>query len=194
MIKRYSTSLVASLLGLMGLIGPALAAPPLPPIGDQQLARDMLKTLVEINTTHAHGSTAAARAIQEWLLKAGFPPADVTFLAPDEHPTKGNVVVRYRGTHRGNAVLFLGHLDVVEAKPEDWSVDPFALTQKDGWFYGRGTIDMKDGDAALVESMIRLKREHFVPERDIIVAFHRPTKRPAATRMARRFSCRITVI
>ena len=65
----------------------------------------------------------------------------------------------------------MGHLDVVEAKPEDWSVDPFKLTEQDGWFYGRGTIDMKDGDAALAESLIRLKRERFVPDRDIIVAF-----------------------
>lgn len=149
----------------------ASAAVPLPPADDQQLARDLLKTLVEINTTHAHGSTEAAKAIQGWMLSAGFAPGDVTFLAPDAHPTKGNVVVRYRGRHPSNAVLFLGHLDVVEAKPEDWSVAPFALTQQDGWFYGRGTIDMKDGDAALAESLIRLKRERFVPDRDLIVAF-----------------------
>jgi acetylornithine deacetylase/succinyl-diaminopimelate desuccinylase-like protein len=149
----------------------ASQAPPLPPPADQQLARDMLKTLVEINTTHAHGSTEAAKAIQGWLLSAGFPPGDVILLAPEDHPTKGNVVVRYRGKHSGNAVLFLGHLDVVEAKPEDWSVDPFKLTQTDGWFYGRGTIDMKDGDAALVESLIRLRREKFVPDHDVIVAF-----------------------
>ena len=96
----------------------------------------------------------------------------MVFLAPPDHPTKGNVVVRYRGRQRARApVLFLGHLDVVEAKPEDWSVDPFKLTQQDGWFYGRGTIDMKDGDAALVESLIRLKREKFVPDHDLIVAF-----------------------
>jgi len=170
MTRRYMTWALGSLLGPMGL-GVALAAAPLPPAGDQQLARDILKTLVEINTTHAHGTTAAARAIEQWLLKAGFPPADVTFVAPEDHPTKGNVVLRYRGKHPGKAVLFLGHLDVVEAKPEDWSFDPFLLTQQDGWFYGRGTIDMKDGDAALVESLIRLKREHFVPDRDIIVAF-----------------------
>ncbi len=147
------------------------AAPPLPPPADQQLARDMLKGLVEINTTHAHGSTEAAKAIQGWLLSAGFPAADVVFLAPPDHPTKGNVVVRYRGKHPNDAVLFLGHLDVVEARPEDWSVDPFKLTEQDGWFYGRGTIDMKDGDAALVESLIRLKREKFVPDRDLIAAF-----------------------
>lgn len=149
----------------------ASSAPPLPPPADQQLARDMLKSLVEINTTHAHGSTQAAKAIQGWLLSAGFAPTDVVFLAPVDHPTKANVVVRYRGKHSQDPVLFLGHLDVVEAKPEDWSVDPFKLTQQEGWFYGRGTIDMKDGDAALVESLIRLKREKFVPDHDVIVAF-----------------------
>jgi acetylornithine deacetylase/succinyl-diaminopimelate desuccinylase-like protein len=149
----------------------ASSASVLPPPADQQLARDMLKSLVEINTTHAHGSTDAAKAIQGWLLSAGFAPGDVVFLAPSDHPTKGNVVVRYRGKHTGDPVLFLGHLDVVEAKPEDWSVDPFKLTQQEGWFYGRGTIDMKDGDAALAESLIRLKREKFVPDHDVIVAF-----------------------
>ena len=147
------------------------AAATLPPPADQQLARDMLKTLVELNTTHEHGSTEAAKAIQGWLLSAGFPAQDVTFIAPKDHPTKGNVVVRYRGKHSGKVVLFMGHLDVVEAKPEDWSTDPFKLTEQDGWLYGRGTIDMKDGDAAMVESLIRLKRERFVPDHDLIVAF-----------------------
>jgi acetylornithine deacetylase/succinyl-diaminopimelate desuccinylase-like protein len=156
------------------VVAAAVGASPssnVPPPADQDLARDMLKTLVEIDTTHEHGSTAAAKAIQDWLLSAGFPAGDVVFLAPPDHPTKGNVVVRYRGKHPGDAVLFLGHLDVVEAKREDWSVDPFKLTEQDGWFYGRGTIDMKDGDAALVESLIRLKREKFVPDHDVIVAF-----------------------
>ena len=147
-------------------------AAPVPPPADRQLARDMLKTLVEINTTHAHGSTLAAQAIHGWLLNAGFPPDDVVEIAPQGQPLKGNVIVRYRGRQRGSRpVLFLGHLDVVEAKPEDWSTDPFVLTEQDGFFYGRGTIDMKDGDAALVESLVRLRREHFVPERDIVVAF-----------------------
>jgi acetylornithine deacetylase/succinyl-diaminopimelate desuccinylase-like protein len=159
-------------VGLLG--GVCLAATPvspMPPAADQQLARDMLKTLVEINTTHSHGSTEAAKAIQAWALSAGFPAADVVLIAPSDHPTKGNVIVRYRGRHAGDAVLFLGHLDVVEARAGDWSVDPFKLTQQDGWFYGRGTIDMKDGDAALIESLIRLKREKFVPDHDVIVAF-----------------------
>jgi acetylornithine deacetylase/succinyl-diaminopimelate desuccinylase-like protein len=159
-------------LGLAGATSLwASTAPPLPPPADLQLARDLLKSLVEMNTTHPYGSTEAAKAIQGWLLTAGFPADDVVFLAPADHPAKGNVVVRFRGKHRGDPVLFLGHLDVVEAKPEDWSVDPFKLTERDGWFYGRGTIDMKDGDAAMIESLIRLKREKFVPDRDLIVAF-----------------------
>jgi acetylornithine deacetylase/succinyl-diaminopimelate desuccinylase-like protein len=136
----------------------------LPPAVDQQLARNIFKELVEIRTTHDRGSTEAARAIQKHLLKASFPESDVVFIAPLDHPTKGNVVVRYHGKGSAKPVLFLGHLDVVDAKAEDWSVDPFRLTEKDGWFYGRGTIDMKDGDAALLEALIRLKREHFVPD------------------------------
>lgn len=150
----------------------ACAAPgPLPPDDDKDLARAILKELVEIRTTHDVGTTVAARAIEQHLLKAGFPAEDVVFVAPSDHPNKGNIVVRYRGRGRGPAVLFLGHLDVVEAKAEDWSFDPFRLTEKDGWFYGRGVLDMKEGDAALLEALIRLKRERFKPERDIIAAF-----------------------
>jgi acetylornithine deacetylase/succinyl-diaminopimelate desuccinylase-like protein len=144
---------------------------PLPPPADQSQARELLKELIEINSTHDHGSTAAAEAIRGHLLRAGFPAADVVLIAPPDHPTKGNVVVRYRGKGADRPVLFLGHLDVVEARAQDWSVDPFKLTAKDGWFYGRGAIDMKDGDAALLESLVRLKREGFKPDRDIIAAF-----------------------
>ena len=146
----------------------------LPPPVDQALARDILKGLVEINTTHSRGTTPAAEAIQAWLSRAGYSPSDVTLIAPPEHPKSGSLVVRLRAkaqSHPLAPILFLGHLDVVEAKAEDWSVDPFKLTEKDGWFYGRGTIDMKDGDAALVETLIRLRREHYVPARDVIVAF-----------------------
>ena len=128
----------------------AATAAPLPPAEDQSLARAIYKELVELNTTHDHGSTVAAQAIQRHLLAAGFPAADVVFIAPPDRPSKGNVIIRYHGKGLGKPVLFLGHLDVVEAKPEDWSVDPFELTEKDGWYYGRGTIDMKDGDAALL--------------------------------------------
>lgn len=166
----------ASLFGLGALLfgAAAMAATPspgpMPPAQDQDLGRALLEELVGMRTTHDVGSTAAAQAIREHMLKAGFPESDVVFIAPPDHPTKGNVVVRYRGKGKGRPVLFLGHLDVVEARREDWSVDPFTLTEKDGWFYGRGTIDMKEGDAALIETLIRLKRERFVPDRDIIVA------------------------
>jgi acetylornithine deacetylase/succinyl-diaminopimelate desuccinylase-like protein len=163
----WSSAMVVSVAALAGPVQPA----PLPPPADQDLARALFKELVEMRTTHDAGSTEAAQAIRGHLLEAGFPESDVVFIAPPDHPTKGNVVARYRGKGGGGkAVLFLGHLDVVDAKPEDWSVAPFELTEKDGWLYGRGTIDMKDGDAALIEALIRLKRERFVPERDIIVA------------------------
>ena len=150
------------------------AAPgPLPPPDDQALARALFEELVGINTTHAYGSTQAAEAIRSHLLAAGFAPADVVLLAPADRPIKGNLVVRVhgKGQGKGKPVLFLGHLDVVEADPKDWSVDPFKLTEKDGWYYGRGSLDMKDGDAALLEALIRLKRERHVPARDIIAAF-----------------------
>jgi acetylornithine deacetylase/succinyl-diaminopimelate desuccinylase-like protein len=174
--KRISIPLCVAL----GAVSAAWAASPgpVPPAADRGLARDILRELVDINTTHDHGSTAAALVIQQQLLAAGFPAEDVVLIAPPVKPTKGNVVVRYRsrghgGKERkgGDAVLYLGHLDVVEAKREDWSTDPFQLTEKDGWFYGRGSLDMKDGDAALLETLIRLKREHFTPARDLIVAF-----------------------
>src|SRR5205807_1923961 len=112
----------------------AAAPGPLPPATDRALAREIFKELVDIKTTHDVGTTAAARVITRRLLAAGFAAQDVALIAPDDHPTKGNAVVRYRGRGRGKPVLFMGHLDVVEAKAEDWSVDPFKFTEKDGWF------------------------------------------------------------
>ncbi|MBS0389310.1 MAG: M20/M25/M40 family metallo-hydrolase, partial [Proteobacteria bacterium] len=143
---------------------------PLPPEPDRILAREIFKQMIETNTTHAQGSTALATAIRDRLLAAGFPASDLALVTPTDHPAKGNLIVRLRGSGAAKPVLFLGHLDVVEARREDWSVDPFSFTEQEGWFYGRGTIDMKNGDAAIVESLIRLKREGFRPERDLIVA------------------------
>ena len=111
--------------------------------GTEGLARDILRQLIEINTTHSYGSTVAAKALAERFLAAGFPAGDVQLLTPDDHPTKGNLVVRLHGSGKGAPVLYICHLDVVEAKREDWTYDPFQLTEKDGWLYGRGTIDMK---------------------------------------------------
>jgi acetylornithine deacetylase/succinyl-diaminopimelate desuccinylase-like protein len=167
----YSTAVLSAAV-LCSLSATAAASTPSLPSSDQALGRQILKELVEIDSTHDHGSTEVASAIRRRLLNSGFAAADVILIAPPGHPSKGSVVVRYHGNSAGPGVLFLGHLDVVDAKPEDWSVDPFKLTEKEGWLYGRGSFDMKDGDAALVESLIRLKRERFVPERDIIVSFN----------------------
>lgn len=144
---------------------------PVPPDEDRDLAREMLRELVGINTTHAFGSTRAAETIRTWLLRANFDERDVVLVTPPGKPTKGNVVVRYRGRGRDRPVLLLGHLDVVEARRDDWTYDPFTLTEQDGWYYGRGTVDMKNEVAALAATLVRLKRERFVPDRDVIVAF-----------------------
>ena len=142
-----------------------------PPAADQALGRALLKELIEIDTQHDKGSTVAANAIAARLRAAGFADADIAVLAPPDHPSKGNVVVRLRGQGKARPILYICHLDVVNARREDWTTDPFKLVEKDGWFYGRGTIDMKSQDAATLESVIRLKREGFRPKGDIIVAF-----------------------
>ena len=142
-----------------------------PPQKIEALGRDILSELVAINSTQAHGSTSAAQAMAARALAAGFLPADVKLLAPAAHPEKANVVVRLRGRGVGRAVLFIAHLDVVEARREDWTFDPFQLTEREGWLYGRGTIDMKGQAAAVLANLIRLKQEGVVPEHDIIAAF-----------------------
>jgi acetylornithine deacetylase/succinyl-diaminopimelate desuccinylase-like protein len=134
-----------------------------------QEARAIFKQLIEINTTESVGNvTQAAEAMAQRLREAGFPEKDVIVAGPD--PRKKNLVVRLRGTGQKPPVLFIGHLDVVEARREDWSMDPFQFIEQDGNFYGRGTRDMKAGDAILVMSFLRLKRESFQPDRDLIVA------------------------
>ncbi len=137
---------------------------------DRQLAHDILKELIEINTTNSVGSTTtAAQAMAQRLVAAGFPAADVQVLGPTDR--KGNLVARFRGSDSGRKpILIIGHLDVVEARREDWTTDPFQFVEKDGYFYGRGTQDMKSGDAIAVADLIRLKREGFRPDRDVILA------------------------
>ena len=137
--------------------------------GTNAEARAIFQQLVEINTTDSVGSvTKAAEAMAQRLLAAGFPEKDVLVAGPNAR--KKNLVVRYHGSGQKKPVLFIGHLDVVEARREDWTTDPFQFIEKDGYFYGRGTQDMKEGDALLVETFLRLKRENFVPDRDLILA------------------------
>ena len=134
----------------------------------QQLARDIYRELIEINTVTAGGDTLrAAQAMADRLLAAHFPPGDVHVLRSAER--KGNLVARLRGTGARKPILLLAHLDVVEAKREDWSVEPFKLLEQDGYFYGRGTGDDKFMAAAFVANLIRYRQEGFKPDRDIIV-------------------------
>lgn len=139
----------------------------------RRLSHDIFKQLIEINTTDSVGSTTvAAEAMQTRLLDAGFPAADVVVLGPNAR--KGNMVARLRATASGagarKPVLLIGHIDVVEARREDWTTDPFQFVEKDGYYYGRGTQDMKDGDAIMVTTLIRMKKEGYKPDRDIILA------------------------
>jgi acetylornithine deacetylase/succinyl-diaminopimelate desuccinylase-like protein len=135
----------------------------------QQLAREIFQELIEINTTDSAGNTtAAAEAVAARLKAAGFAAADVQVIGPD--PRKRNLVARLRGTGSRRPILLLAHLDVVEARREDWSIDPFKFIERDGYFYGRGTSDIKDGASILVANMIRLKQEGFKSDRDIILA------------------------
>jgi acetylornithine deacetylase/succinyl-diaminopimelate desuccinylase-like protein len=136
---------------------------------DEQAFLDIYRELVEINTTDSVGdNTKAAEAMAARLRAAGFAAADVQVLAP--HPKKGNLVARLRGSGKGKPLLLLAHIDVVEARREDWSFDPFTLLEKDGYFYGRGTSDDKAMAAIFVDAFIRLKREGFTPTRDLILA------------------------
>jgi acetylornithine deacetylase/succinyl-diaminopimelate desuccinylase-like protein len=136
---------------------------------DDRAARALFAELVGINTTHDHGSTTrAAQAVRRRLLAAGFPAKDVVVAGPN--PARMNVVARLRGIGARKPILLLAHLDVVEAKREDWSLEPFTLTEKDGYFYGRGTSDIKDMAAIYAQTMIRLKREKVKLDRDVILA------------------------
>ena len=135
----------------------------------QQLARDIHRELVEINTVTATGDTLkAAQAMEARLRAAGFPEADVPVLSPA--PRKGNLVARLRGTGARRPMLLLAHTDVVSASAEDWSAEPFKLLEKDGYLYGRGVWDNKFMAAAFVANMIRYKAEGYRPERDLILA------------------------
>ena len=137
----------------------------------RKMAYDIFKQLIEINTTDSVGSTTvAARAMAQRLLDAGFPADDVTVVGPNDR--KGNMVARYRGKAGSplRPLLIIGHLDVVEARREDWSTDPFQFVEQGGYYYGRGTQDMKVSDAIAVTDFIRMRNEGFVPDRDIILA------------------------
>ncbi|HUF76350.1 MAG TPA: M20/M25/M40 family metallo-hydrolase [Longimicrobiales bacterium] len=168
-------TLFALIAGSMLVSASAAAAQTTSPEEYRALARQLLAELVAINTTDSErgDNTAAARLLERYLLEAGLPREDVHVLVPADAPTKGNLVARYRGRATGRApLLLLAHIDVVEALREDWSpdLDPFQLTERDGWLYGRGVVDDKDEAAIYVVNLIRMHREGYRPDRDVIVA------------------------
>ena len=134
---------------------------------NQQLAHDVLKQLVEINTTSdVIGTEQSAKAIQQRLLAAGFAQDDVQVMGPDAKHS--NVFIRLKGRSSEKPILMIAHQDVVPARREDWSFDPFTFTEKDGYYYGRGVSDDKQGDANIITNMIRWKKEGWTPARDVI--------------------------
>jgi acetylornithine deacetylase/succinyl-diaminopimelate desuccinylase-like protein len=174
MLRRISLSIIAAFVFLPQVSPRSYAQAALPgaSVEDRALARSIFKELIEINTTDTPRGdvTAATAAMEKRFLDAGFARQDVQLLGPD--PRKQNLVVRMRaeGTPTEKPVLFLCHMDVVEALRSDWTTDPFELAEKDGFFYGRGTEDMKDGDAALVATFLRLHSAGYKPKRDLILA------------------------
>ena len=132
-------------------------------------ARTLLASLVAINTTREHGSTTpAARLLADRFLEAGWPRADVEVVGPS--PNRQNLVVRWRAqSPTARPVLFMSHLDVVEARRDDWDSDPFILREKDGYLYGRGVLDDKAAVATWTTGLIALRREGWRPSRDIVL-------------------------
>ena len=166
----YGFAAVSALLLCSVQTSSAQSAPALPE-QDRALARDIFKQLIETNTQDSDGSvTAAAEKMRQRLLDAGFPAEDLVLAGPNDR--KQNLVARYRGKPGSTLkpIVTICHLDVVEARKADWTTDPYQFVEKDGYFYGRGTQDIKEEDAALVETFIRMKREGYVPDRDLVIA------------------------
>ncbi|MDQ6828493.1 MAG: M20/M25/M40 family metallo-hydrolase [Gemmatimonadota bacterium] len=169
MIRHFATRIALS-LGTLAVVASAHAqTPALTPV--QREGREIFKELIEINSAHQTGSTKpVVAAIAKRFRAAGFPERDIHVIGPagDKDP---NIIVWIHGSSSAlKPILLLAHLDVVEAKRADWSLDPYTFTEKDGFFYGRGTSDIKGGAATLISAMLRLKREHVTPKRTIIMA------------------------
>lgn len=147
------------------------AQPPMPPVANQEVAHDIFRDLVDIRSVHDIGTQGTADVIVKYLKANGFTDAEIHVAPETRYPNQVNVVVRIKGKGKGKPVMWICHMDVVDARAQDWTLPPFKFTQKDGYFYGRGTSDMKDEDAAVAASLIRLKKEGYVPDRDIVVAF-----------------------
>jgi acetylornithine deacetylase/succinyl-diaminopimelate desuccinylase-like protein len=162
--STFASTLIASLLA-----GASSAQAPAP---DEADFRALYKELVEINTTRSVGScTRAAEAMRAHLLAAGIPAADAQILAPADRPSDGALIAVLHGRDaQAKPILLLAHIDVVEAKREDWQRDPFKLVEENGWFYARGANDDKAMASVFTDSLVRYKKEGFKPRRDIKLA------------------------
>jgi acetylornithine deacetylase/succinyl-diaminopimelate desuccinylase-like protein len=174
-IRSHST-LAAILLSAVSVAGAQTSTPVYTPgklTPAQQVARDVFKELIEINTSVTTGNvTAGAVAMAKRFREAGIPESDIFIGGP--RADKHNVVARYRGKNPAGRkpLLLLAHLDVVEALKSDWSpeFDPFKFTEKDGYYYARGIVDDKAMASIFVANLLRMKQEGYVPDRDIIIA------------------------
>jgi len=155
---------------LLGALASVALAAPL--TADQTAFRDLYKQLIEINTTlSADNCIGATQAMAARLKSAGFPDKDVALIAPPDRPTKSNLIAVLHGSDaNAKALLLLAHIDVVEAKRDDWVRDPFKLVEEDGFFYGRGTADDKAMAAIFTDAMMRYKSAGYTPVRSIKLA------------------------
>jgi len=164
-MSSYRTRL-GGVVVCLSVATPVLAQPA--PSGLVPSARGLLRDLVAIKTAEPDGdTTVAAERVATFLKAAGFPAEDVQVIGAEG---RGNLVARLRGRAAGKPVLFLAHLDVVPASPEDWTTDPYTLVEKGGYYYGRGTTDDKQFCAIFAAAFAQLKREGFAPERDLVLA------------------------
>jgi acetylornithine deacetylase/succinyl-diaminopimelate desuccinylase-like protein len=172
-VAMAATAIVALTSAMAVAASPATAAAPAGvPRADQLAFRSIYRELIETNTSHSTGScTLAAEKMAAHLRAAGFPDADLHSFAVAEYPKDGGLVAVLPGTDRGaKAILLLAHLDVVEARREDWTRDPFTLVEEGGYFYGRGTFDDKSMAAVWVDTLVRLRKEGYRPKRAIKMA------------------------
>ena len=172
------SSLIA--LALMGPVTKSAAQSPPP---DEAAFRALYKELIEINTTLSVGScTEAAEAMRAHLLAAGIAAADTQILVPPGYPKDGALIAVLRGRDRAaKPILLLAHIDVVEARREDWQRDPFKLVEENGWFYARGASDDKAMAAVFTDSLVRYRMEGFRPRRDIKLALTCREETPEAS-------------
>ena len=170
------TKTIAAVLGFALLTGQAAAQTPTGMMGplrpDQAEFRGLYKELVETNTTLSAGScTLAAERMAARLRAAGLPESQITLFATPENPREGGLVAVYPGTSaKLKPILAIAHIDVVEARREDWVRDPFTLIEEGGYFYARGVSDNKAMAATLVDTLIRFQQSGYKPKRTVKIA------------------------